>query len=73
MDEGTKLINEGLKDEDVSLSIEFLNCDTPAKAFVLYLKGHAGYDSCTKRDINVIYARDEPEQENKEVTEEKDR
>lgn len=28
--------------------IEALICDTPAKAFVLCVKGHSGYSSCTK-------------------------
>lgn len=30
------------------MQIEALICDTPAKAFVLCVKGHSGYSSCTK-------------------------
>lgn len=37
VDEATKLINDGRKDEDVAVSIEVLICDTPANAFVLYV------------------------------------
>ncbi|XP_029176975.1 uncharacterized protein LOC114945068 [Nylanderia fulva] len=33
---------------NVQCRIEALVCDTPAKAFVLCVKGHAGYSSCTK-------------------------
>ncbi|XP_051165496.1 uncharacterized protein LOC127291123 [Leptopilina boulardi] len=65
VDEGIKVINDGLKDENVRVTIEFLSCDTPAKAFVLYLKGHTGYDSCTKCDIEGVYAQDESEEQRK--------
>ena len=34
-----------------------LICDTPAKAFVLNLKGHTGYDSCSKCQISGDYVR----------------
>lgn len=34
-----------------------LVCDAPAKSFVLYLKGHTGYNSCTKCCIEGKYSR----------------
>ncbi|XP_051155714.1 uncharacterized protein LOC127278180 [Leptopilina boulardi] len=64
VDEATKLINYGLQEEDVSVSIEFLCCDTPAKAFVLYLKGHTGYDSCSKCNIGGVYVKSNPSKKN---------
>jgi len=33
---------------NIQCRLEALICDTPAKAFVLCVKGHAGYSSCTK-------------------------
>ncbi|XP_043467520.1 uncharacterized protein LOC122501822 [Leptopilina heterotoma] len=66
IDEATKVINDGLKEENVRVSIEYLSCDTPAKAFILYLKGHTGYDSCTKCNIEGVYVLHERKrQENK--------
>lgn len=55
VDEAIGLINCGLTDEDVTISFEALICDTPAKAFALYLKGHTGYDSCSKCNISGTY------------------
>jgi len=34
--------------QQIPCRIEALICDTPAKAFVLCVKGHSGYSSCTK-------------------------
>lgn len=56
-DEAVALSHSGVDDGNVKISINCLTCDTPAKAFVLYLKGHSGYDSCTKCDITGIYYR----------------
>lgn len=64
VDEATKLINNGLKEENVSISITFLSCDTPAKAFILYLKGHTGYDSCSKCYIGGVYVKINPKKKN---------
>lgn len=33
---------------NIQCRIKALICDTPAKAFVLCVKGHTGYSSCTK-------------------------
>lgn len=40
------ICNNGVKNNNVT--IEGIVCDAPAKSFVLYLKGHTGYDSCSK-------------------------
>lgn len=32
----------------IQCSIDSIICDAPAKAFILQIKGHAGYSSCTK-------------------------
>jgi len=34
--------------QNIPCKIDALICDTPAKAFVLCVKGHCGYSSCTK-------------------------
>lgn len=40
---------------NIPCRIEALICDTPAKAFVLCVKGHSGYSSCTKCTIEGEY------------------
>ncbi|CAN7984903.1 unnamed protein product, partial [Ixodes hexagonus] len=30
-------------------------CDAPAKAFILYIRGHTGYHSCTKCTVKGVY------------------
>lgn len=42
---------------NIKCRIEALICDTPAKAFVLCVKGHYGYSSCTKCIIEGEYIR----------------
>ncbi|XP_076684082.1 uncharacterized protein LOC143377055, partial [Andrena cerasifolii] len=39
------------KTNDANLKIKSLICDVPAKSFLKYTKGHAGYSSCTKCHI----------------------
>ncbi|KYM94366.1 hypothetical protein ALC62_15008, partial [Cyphomyrmex costatus] len=48
--EETKLLcNNGIViDKHIQCSINSIICDAPAKAFVLQIKGHTGYSSCTK-------------------------
>lgn len=38
-----------------SVSIHFICCDTPAKSFVLKIKGHCGFFSCTRCQIEGEY------------------
>lgn len=57
VNEAINLSNFGVNDGNVKVSIESLSCDTPAKAFVLYLKGHTGYESCSKCNIKGKYVR----------------
>lgn len=42
------LCQNGLENPKVNVSVEAIVCDVPAKAFAFYLKGHTGYDSCSK-------------------------
>lgn len=39
----------------VTIRLMCLICDAPAKAFVLSIKGHSGYNSCTKCFIEGVY------------------
>ncbi|EFN84695.1 hypothetical protein EAI_00175, partial [Harpegnathos saltator] len=50
VDEIKILHEEGiiLKNTSVSCTIHSIICDAPAKAFMLQIKGHNGYSSCTK-------------------------
>lgn len=57
VDEALELQNFYVNEEKISVSIECLTADTPAKAFILFLKGHTGYDSCTKCNIKGEYFR----------------
>ena len=51
--ESITIINDGIIFENISYSVRIyaLICDTPAKAFVLCIKYHSGYSSCTKCTI----------------------
>lgn len=53
----TNFINNGITHESRIVRINFhaLICDTPAKSFVLSVKAHTGYNSCTKCTINGVY------------------
>ena len=44
-------IEEAIELTNISVSCMSLICDTPAKAFVLNLEEHTGYDSCSKCQI----------------------
>ncbi|XP_061716589.1 uncharacterized protein LOC133524523 [Cydia pomonella] len=48
--EVAKLINSGLtiNGKNIKVAIKGFVCDTPAKSFLLGVKGHTGYYSCTK-------------------------
>jgi len=50
VDEAKEICENGINinDRQVLCRIEALICDAPAKAFVLCVKGHTGYSSCTK-------------------------
>lgn len=50
VDEAIALIEEGITINDRKFQVRIRNfvCDTPAKSFILCVKGHAGYNSCTK-------------------------
>lgn len=37
-----------INNKHVHCNIDSIICDTPAKAFILQVKGHTGYSSCTK-------------------------
>nr|XP_037285805.1 uncharacterized protein LOC119178671 [Rhipicephalus microplus] len=39
----------------IPVSLYALICDAPAKAFVLYVRSHTGYYSCTKCDVKGVY------------------
>lgn len=50
VDEALFLYENGIEIDDVrlSFSIKYFVLDAPAKSFVLNVKGHTGYYSCTK-------------------------
>lgn len=50
VNEATEICGNGINinGRQIACRIEALICDTPAKSFVLCVKGHAGYSSCTK-------------------------
>jgi len=37
-----------INDKIIKIKVNKLLCDAPAKSFLLYIKGHTGYSSCTK-------------------------
>lgn len=57
IDEVILLINNGLfyNGNKVKINLHGLICDTPAKAFVLGIKNHTGYNSCTRCTIKGEY------------------
>lgn len=50
VDEAKELVNSGLVINDISYQclIKIICADAPAKSFILNVKGHTGYTSCTK-------------------------
>ncbi|XP_036151365.1 uncharacterized protein LOC114255611 isoform X1 [Monomorium pharaonis] len=50
VDEATEICENGIyiNNRHIQCRIEALICDAPAKSFVLHVKGHSGYSSCTK-------------------------
>jgi len=50
VNEAAEMCENGIyvNSRNIQCRIEALICDTPAKAFVLCVKGHSGYSSCTK-------------------------
>ncbi|KAM0735062.1 hypothetical protein ACS0PU_011175 [Formica fusca] len=46
-----------IDNRNIQCRIEALICDAPAKAFVLCIKGHSGYSSCTKCIIEGEYIK----------------
>lgn len=50
VNEATEICTNGIfvNGQNIQYRIAALICDTPAKAFVLGVKGHSGYSSCTK-------------------------
>ncbi|KAF0708355.1 Uncharacterized protein FWK35_00032997 [Aphis craccivora] len=54
------LVNEGLttsEGEVICVKLAALICDVPAKSFVLHIKSHNGYNSCSKCIITGTYIR----------------
>ncbi|XP_039309950.1 uncharacterized protein LOC113004041 [Solenopsis invicta] len=50
VDEAKDMCENGItiNGRNINCRLEALICDTPAKAFVMCVKGHSGYSSCTK-------------------------
>ncbi|XP_070527391.1 uncharacterized protein [Cardiocondyla obscurior] len=57
--ETTEICTNGIdiKGRNIQCRIKALICDTPAKAFVLCIKGHTGYSSCTKCSTEGEYVQ----------------
>lgn len=55
--EALDLINNGmfLNNHTIKISIDLICCDTPAKSFILKVKGHSGFSSCTRCHIEGEY------------------
>lgn len=55
--EAIDLINNGihLNNHNLKISIDMICCDTPAKSFILKVKGHSGFSSCTRCHIEGEY------------------
>lgn len=53
IDETIKLVQNGFKvqDKTYNIKIQAFVCDSPAKAFILNVKYHSGYHSCSKCTI----------------------
>lgn len=59
VDEAITLINDGIlfNEKIYSVCIKQFICDSPAKAFILCVKSHSGYSSCTKCVIEGDYRK----------------
>jgi len=59
VDETKALCENGINfnGRNIPCRLEALICDTPAKSFVLCIKGHSGYFSCTKCQTEGEYVR----------------
>ena len=57
VDEAVDLITNGLiwKGEKISVFIKGFSLDAPAKSFILGIKGHTGYSSCTRCKVEGNY------------------
>lgn len=55
VEEAISLSTNGMNDGNTKISFPIFTFDTPAKAFALFLKGHMGYESCTKCKIHGEY------------------
>ncbi|KAJ8965730.1 hypothetical protein NQ314_003936 [Rhamnusium bicolor] len=57
VDEVILLTNNGItiNGRTYSFKIKAFICDTPAKAFIMYAKGHTGYFSCSKCQIEGTF------------------
>ncbi|XP_070384800.1 uncharacterized protein [Dermacentor albipictus] len=57
VEETKKLLVEGLSVHDASVPVKLhsIICDAPAKAFVLYIRSHTAYSSCTKCTVKGMY------------------
>lgn len=55
--ECVELVNNGLciNTKNIPFSLKGIICDVPAKSFVLGIKGHNGYSSCTKCLISGVF------------------
>lgn len=61
------LCKNGLEGECSQILCAALICDAPAKAFILYLKGHTGYNSCPKCCISGKYEVSKPKRKGKKA------
>lgn len=68
VDETIEVYNFKMNNENIKVTIENVVCDTPAKAYILKLKGHTGYDSCTKCDVHGEYLRPKKQRKNSKST-----
>jgi len=59
IDEAITLIRNGywVDDQIIKITISAFICDLPAKAFLLNVKSHTGYNSCTKCTIEGDYIK----------------
>jgi len=57
VNEATHLVSNGImiKNYTYKVVIDVFCCDTPAKAFILKIKGHNGFFSCTRCEIEGEY------------------
>lgn len=53
------LITNGIiiNDVTIKISLSFICCDSPARAFVLRVKTHSGFHSCTRCFIDGDYQK----------------